>query len=1150
MDINIGETPAGRLKMELFNDIVPKYVRFTTTDRRIQYVRRTAENFRQLCTGEHRATKGPPSIGGFVTRRLGTLLIVSNQRVSEQMCTLFHLFEWKRPAFATLWYKVQDENFQMKHTGPGLLSMVVFGKVIDGILTLRKIENVATGPNNRPKLTVKITVRLSNSARSLCLIHACRCNKGPQIDGYVCHDEITVMLLAHELRDHPRFDGVSRQFPIAAPSLFGSVFQGCSLISGNRVSKSSHRFLHLAELPNISAHSFGIHSTMVGLGFLTGLVASQLALVAAQNPKYTIAQDFSGSKFFDGWSFTNGNDAKNYGNVAYLAKDVAMAQQLVYLNAAGNAIIKVDNTTVGSPQDPAYGRASVKMNTTEPFTKGSLVVMDALHFPYGVSRGFGCKSIYSNSLDLLSALSGQLIGARVAPRTNGRASVGTQNVNLAPVNQMSLHTSQGCTLASDTQVTGRIVSNDCYNNTNGNQGCIIQMPDNSFGESFARNGGGVYAVEWSSTGNGIRAWFFPRSSIPADLTSANPNPSTWGTPTAAWPESGCDTSKFFGPQTLIINISICGAYAGATSVFESTCPNQGSCLDLVRNPRNYDNAYFEIAYVRIYSEYAFSFNVLDNSSSVWNNSSGTSSTITSTSQSGSATKTQSGANATGTTGSTNGAIYHSAGFIPAALSLIAAVPGPAGILLNIPSMVKLRDCGNLEPGPCNTAFGCGSFIMRRFWVMSVQDMKLQPGTDVSPTPHRRVDAPETPVKTPSEVEKTAKAEPEIHVYPAIGDPTPARPIDVGIDNDDLFPEGGRGCCQMTTNPWRCWDGGVRQHDIGQINPLPLTDYVGVYFRSIIAITYLSGLQIRCWGYWAPPKARRHDTTPHTYSMGIISADTSQLIGAAFSSKLWHFFLTQGVLQGLATGLCFPFVLAYPSQWFKRRRGLATGIVAAGKGPAGAATRAIRGRAGWADKEVLKDPVFWSTALSMGLCIFGFFSPYFFMPVSFVTYAASRIPTLSAQYTVLPSSIMNFSSALGRSLVGLVADSIGPANAFICAITISALSQLLIWNFAYNYVTIMVFSVAFGATGGCFLSLMTPLAAQLFGTRNLAGLTGTFNFFMTPGNLAAAPIAGLILSASGGNWHAPISYSGGVQLAAISLMLYSRLRRQPALFAKF
>jgi len=33
----------------------------------------------------------------------------------------------------------------------------VFGKVIDGMLTLRKMENVPTGQNNRPKLVVKIT---------------------------------------------------------------------------------------------------------------------------------------------------------------------------------------------------------------------------------------------------------------------------------------------------------------------------------------------------------------------------------------------------------------------------------------------------------------------------------------------------------------------------------------------------------------------------------------------------------------------------------------------------------------------------------------------------------------------------------------------------------------------------------------------------------------------------------------------------------------------------------------------------------------------------------------------------------------------------------------------------------------------------------
>jgi peptidyl-prolyl isomerase H (cyclophilin H) len=62
MDINIGETPAGRLKMELFSDIVPKYVALGPS-----YLRhlltffsfRSAENFRQLCTGEYRVNSRP-----------------------------------------------------------------------------------------------------------------------------------------------------------------------------------------------------------------------------------------------------------------------------------------------------------------------------------------------------------------------------------------------------------------------------------------------------------------------------------------------------------------------------------------------------------------------------------------------------------------------------------------------------------------------------------------------------------------------------------------------------------------------------------------------------------------------------------------------------------------------------------------------------------------------------------------------------------------------------------------------------------------------------------------------------------------------------------------------------------------------------------
>ena len=55
VDINIGETPAGRIKMELFSDIVPKSVTILPSPFfECSVFFRTAENFRQMCTGEYR----------------------------------------------------------------------------------------------------------------------------------------------------------------------------------------------------------------------------------------------------------------------------------------------------------------------------------------------------------------------------------------------------------------------------------------------------------------------------------------------------------------------------------------------------------------------------------------------------------------------------------------------------------------------------------------------------------------------------------------------------------------------------------------------------------------------------------------------------------------------------------------------------------------------------------------------------------------------------------------------------------------------------------------------------------------------------------------------------------------------------------------
>lgn len=159
-DIAVNNQPIGRLKMELFADIVPK----------------TAENFRQFCTGECKKDEIPIGYKGSVFHRvIKDFMIQGGDFVNGDGTGITSIYGGQ---------KFADENFKLKHTGPGLLSMansgthsngcqffftcektefldnkhVVFGKVLgEGLLIIRKIESMPVGPNNRPKLTVSIT---------------------------------------------------------------------------------------------------------------------------------------------------------------------------------------------------------------------------------------------------------------------------------------------------------------------------------------------------------------------------------------------------------------------------------------------------------------------------------------------------------------------------------------------------------------------------------------------------------------------------------------------------------------------------------------------------------------------------------------------------------------------------------------------------------------------------------------------------------------------------------------------------------------------------------------------------------------------------------------------------------------------------------
>ncbi|GAA5923662.1 uncharacterized protein JCM15063_003720 [Sporobolomyces koalae] len=302
---------------------------------------------------------------------------------------------------------------------------------------------------------------------------------------------------------------------------------------------------------------------------------------------YQLTGQHAGQAFFDLFNFET--QSSNGGLANYVDEATAWKEGLVAVKD-GKSHIRV------SPDGSGPTRDTVKLVTKQRYSEG-LYVWDVERMPQVCGAWPAIWSTGENwpqggEIDIVEYVSHQTM------------------------NSFSVHTGEGC-WAGTSGYTGHAMlasqnALNCNADATAAQGCGFRTKrKDTAGIGANANGGGVYVLEWSSAG--IKAWMFERDSIPKDLLSQAPNPSSWTTPDMYISASSCDPSTYFQPQQFIINTNLCGTWAdGVWSTDNSYAGQpQGSCAAMTGfdtcaayvQSRGWDfkHAYWRIASFSIYN---------------------------------------------------------------------------------------------------------------------------------------------------------------------------------------------------------------------------------------------------------------------------------------------------------------------------------------------------------------------------------------------------------------------------------------------------------------------------------------------------------------------------------------------------------------------
>ncbi|KAJ7655737.1 major facilitator superfamily domain-containing protein [Mycena polygramma] len=324
--------------------------------------------------------------------------------------------------------------------------------------------------------------------------------------------------------------------------------------------------------------------------------------------------------------------------------------------------------------------------------------------------------------------------------------------------------------------------------------------------------------------------------------------------------------------------------------------------------------------------------------------------------------------------------------------------------------------------------------------------------------------------------------------------------------------------------------------------------------------------------------RGHLRVPFLTSSALLVIATFLI---AECTKYWHFLLCQGFAVGITSGVVYGPTTAVVGHWFKKRRGIAVGILATGSSLGGTIFPIVA-------RNLIPRIGFPWTLRVMGFILVGslgvanltmkrrlppkhvpggLFNPAAFKNPAYTIYCCSGIIAFLGLYTVLTYidisstsvgispdfsfyliSIANAASLFGRLSSGIATDKFGAVNV-VTPMTVVAAVMTYVWPLARSKGSFIAVALVYGFSSGAYVSSFMLPMFHLGDMADVGRRSGMAMSLTAIGALAGPPISGAINSATGG-YAAVGYYAGSMILASIILMLVTRHLVLGKLWGKF